>query len=88
VAKAVAGAAEPVGWARGHRITENAARWIEDVAFGEDASQVRRHNTPPVMTALRGIARGTLRLSGRANTADGRRAHTDPGSTLALHRIP
>lgn len=83
-----AGAAELAAWARGHWIIENAVHWTKDVTFGEDASQVRRHNTPVVMTALRDIVRGTLQLAGWANTASGRRAHTDPESTLTLHGIP
>jgi predicted transposase YbfD/YdcC len=83
-----ASAAELASWARGHWIIENTVHWTKDVTFGEDASQVRRHNTPVLMTALRDIVRGTLRLVGWANTASGRRAHTDPGSPLTLHSIP
>jgi predicted transposase YbfD/YdcC len=58
--------------------------WIRDVTFGEDASHVRTHNTPTVMAALRDI----IRLTGWANTASARRAHTNPATTLALHGIP
>ena len=83
-----ASAHELAAWAQGHRIIENAVHWSKNGTFGEDASQVRRHNTPVVMTAIRDIARGTLRLAGWANTASGRRAHTDPESALNLHGIP
>jgi len=55
--------------------------------FNEDASQIRRHNTPAVMTAIRDIARSTLTLAGWANTASGRRAHTTPENALILHGV-
>jgi predicted transposase YbfD/YdcC len=83
-----AGTSESASWARGHWITENAAHWTKDVTFGEDAIQVRRHNTPVVMTAIRDIVRGTLQLASWAHTVSGRRAHSDPASTLTLHSIP
>lgn len=41
------------------------------VTFAEDASQIRRHRTPAVMSALRDLARATLRRSGWANVASG-----------------
>jgi predicted transposase YbfD/YdcC len=72
-----ASAADLAAWARGHWIIENSAHWTKDVTFAEDASQIRRHHTPVVMTALRDLIRGALRLAGWANTASGRRAHTD-----------
>jgi hypothetical protein len=67
---------------------ENTVHWSKDVTFGEDASQVRRHNTPVLMTAIRDIVRGALRLAGWANTVSSRRAHTDPENALNLHGIP
>ncbi|WP_078531589.1 ISAs1 family transposase [Streptomyces bottropensis] len=44
--------AEPAAWSRGHRIIENKIHWVKDVTFAEDASQVRRHRTPAVMSSL------------------------------------
>ncbi|MFF4879399.1 ISAs1 family transposase [Micromonospora sp. NPDC000668] len=79
---------EIAAWARDHWTIENSVHWIRDVTFGEDASQVRTHNTPTVMAALRDIVRGTIRLAGWANTASARRAHTNPAAALALHGIP
>ncbi|MEU5943583.1 ISAs1 family transposase, partial [Micromonospora sp. NPDC047548] len=47
----------------------------------------RTHHTPAVMAALRDIIRSTFRLTGWANTASARRAHTTPAAALTLHRI-
>jgi len=80
--------AEIAAWAREHWTIENSVHWIRDVTFGEDASQTRAHNTPAVMAALRDIIRGTFRLTGWANTASARRAHTTPTAALTLHGIP
>lgn len=75
-------------WACGHWIIENTVHWTKDVTFVEDAGQVRRHQTPAVMTALRDLARATLHRVGWANIASARRAHTQPATVLALHGIP
>uniref|UniRef100_A0AAU1UMC6 Transposase n=1 Tax=Streptomyces sp. NBC_00119 TaxID=2975659 RepID=A0AAU1UMC6_9ACTN len=80
--------AEIAAWARGHWIIENTVHWTKDVTFAEDASQIRRHRTPAVMSALRDLARATLHRSGWANIASGRRAHTHAAATLTLHGIP
>lgn len=42
-----ASAQELAAWARGHWIIENTVHWTKDRTFSEEASQVRRHNTPP-----------------------------------------
>jgi predicted transposase YbfD/YdcC len=81
-------AQELAAWARGHWIIENTVHWTKDCTFSEDASQIRRHNAPAVMTAIRDIVRSTLKLAGWANTASGRRAHTTPKNALTLHGIP
>ena len=39
------------------------------MTFAEDASQIRRHRTPAVMSALRDLARATLRRSGMEPTS-------------------
>ncbi|MER5225178.1 ISAs1 family transposase [Streptomyces flaveus] len=79
---------EIAAWARGHWIIENTVHWTKDVTFAEDASQVRRHRTPAVMSALRDLARATLHRAGWANIASGRRAHTQPEAVLTLYGIP
>ncbi|WP_328549171.1 hypothetical protein [Streptomyces platensis] len=45
------------------------------MTYGEDASRVRRGNAPRTMAALRNLAIGALRLSGRNNIAAGLRYH-------------
>ncbi len=40
-------AREIAAWARGNWITENTVHRTKDVTCAEDASQVRRHHTPP-----------------------------------------
>lgn len=80
--------AEIAAWVRGHWIIENTVHWTKDVTFAEDDSQIRRHHTPAVMSALRDLARATLHRAGWANIASGRRAHTHPAATLTLHGIP
>ena len=80
--------AELAAWSRGHWIIENKIHWVKDVTFAEDASQVRRHRTPAVMSSLRDLARATLHRAGWANIANGRRAHTRPEDVLTLHGIP
>jgi predicted transposase YbfD/YdcC len=80
--------AEIASWARGHWIIENTVHWTKDVTFAEDASQVRRHHTPAVMSALRDLTRAALDRAGWTNIASGRRAHTRPDTALNLHGIP
>jgi predicted transposase YbfD/YdcC len=80
--------AEIAAWAREHWTIENSVHWIRDVTFDEDASQIRAHNTPAVIAALRDIIRSTYRLTGWINTASARRAHTTPTDALTLHGIP
>ncbi|MFI2008692.1 transposase [Streptomyces jumonjinensis] len=79
---------EIAAWARGHWIIENTVHWTKDVTFAEDASQIRHHHTPAVVSVLRNLARATLHRSGWANIASGRRAHTHPTTALTLHGIP
>ena len=80
--------AEIASWARGHWIIENTVHWTKDVTFAEDASQVRRHHTPAVMSTLRDLIRTALDRAGWTNIASGRRAHTHPDAALNLHGIP
>jgi hypothetical protein len=82
-----ANAAEIASWARGHWTVENTVHWVRDVVFGEDKSQVRTHNTPSVLAAVRDLIRSALKLAGYVNTAAGRRAHTDRPSVLTLYHI-
>ncbi|MFY1675486.1 ISAs1 family transposase, partial [Streptomyces sp. WMMC905] len=82
-----ANAAEIASWARGHWTVENTVHWCRDVTFNEDKSQVRTHNTPAVLAALRDLIRSALKLAGYVNTAAGRRAHTERPRVLALYGI-
>ncbi|MFE1989739.1 transposase [Streptomyces mirabilis] len=82
-----ANAAEIASWARGHWTVENTVHWCRDVTFNEDKSQVRTHNAPAVLAALRDLIRSALKLAGYVNTAAGRRAHTDRPRVLTLYRI-
>ncbi|MFF0009787.1 ISAs1 family transposase [Streptomyces tibetensis] len=82
-----ANAAEIASWARGHWTVENTVHWCRDVTFNEDKSQVRTHNAPAVLAALRDLIRSALKLAGYVNTAAGRRAHTDRPRVLTLYGI-
>ena len=43
---------------------ENRTHWVRDVTFDEDRSQVRKGNTPEVMSALRNTVIGLMRYAG------------------------
>jgi hypothetical protein len=62
-----AGAAELLGWLRGHWGIENRLHYVRDVALGEDASRVRAGSGPQVLAALRNLAISKLRLDGATN---------------------
>lgn len=47
--------------------------WIRDTVYREDESQVHTSSGPRVMAALRNLAIGALRLSGRADIAEATR---------------
>ncbi len=70
-----AGAAELLGWWRGHWGIENRLHWVRDVTLGEDASRVRTDAAPQVMAALRNAAVSLLRLLGATNIAAALRAN-------------
>lgn len=82
-----ANAAEIASWARGHWTVENTVHWVRDVVFREDKSQVRTHNAPAVLAAVRDLIRSALKLAGYVNTAAGRRAHTDRSRVLTLYGV-
>ena len=48
-----AGAADLLGWWRGHWGIENRLHWVRDVTLGEDACRVRKGSAPQVLAALR-----------------------------------
>lgn len=58
---------------RGHWGIENRLRYVRDVTFGEDASQVRKGSAPEVMAALRNVVLGLLRQANWTNIAAGLR---------------
>jgi hypothetical protein len=70
-----AGAAELLGWWRGHWGIENRLHWVRDVTLGEDASRIRSGSAPQVMAALRNAAVSLLRLLGADNIAKALRAN-------------
>jgi predicted transposase YbfD/YdcC len=82
-----ASAEEIATWAREHWTIENTVHWSRDVTFREDHCQVRTARAPAVLAAVRDLIRGALRVAGYANTATGRRSHTQPEQALALYRI-
>jgi hypothetical protein len=65
-----AGAAELLGWWRGHWGIENRLHWVRDVTLGEDASRIRTAAAPEVLAGLRNAAISLLRLSGVSNIAE------------------
>jgi predicted transposase YbfD/YdcC len=71
-----------------HWGTENKIHHVRDVAYSEDTSQVRTGTAPRAMAALRNLAIGALRLTGRTNIAAGLRHHardtTRPLTTLGI----
>jgi hypothetical protein len=70
-----AGAAELLGWWRGHWGIENRLHWVRDVTLGEDGSRLRTGSAPQVMAALRNAAVSLLRLLGASNIAEALRAN-------------
>jgi predicted transposase YbfD/YdcC len=82
-----ASAAEIASWARSHWTVENTVHWCRDVTFSEDKSQVRTHNAPAVLAAIRDLIRGALTLAGYTNIASARRTHTDRHRVFALYGI-
>jgi hypothetical protein len=65
-----AGAADLLGWWRGHWGIENRVHWVRDVTMGEDASRVRTAAGPEVMAGLRNAAISLSRLAGLTNIAE------------------
>jgi len=60
---------------RGQWSIEDSLRWIRDVTYDEDRSQIRTRNGPRVMASLRNLAITILRLTGHANIAAALRHH-------------
>lgn len=60
---------------RGHWSIENRSHWVRDVTFDEDRSTVRSGSIPQVMAAMRNLAIGIMRLSGKTNLAAAMRTH-------------
>lgn len=69
VPRSSAGAAELLGWARGHWGIENRLHYVRDVSLGEDANRTRSGSGPQALAALRNAAISRLRLSGATNIA-------------------
>jgi predicted transposase YbfD/YdcC len=72
-------AAELAAWVRGHWAIENRLRWVRDVTYDEDRSQIRTSNGPRIMATLRNLAISIMRLAGTTNIAQALRHHAwDP----------
>ncbi len=68
---------------RGHWRIE-ALHHIRDTTYGEDASQVRTGNGPQVMTTLRNLTVGIMKMAGHRNIAAASRYHArEAARTLA-----
>ena len=65
-----AGAADLLGWWRGHWGIENRVHWVRDVTMGEDQSRIRTASAPQVMAGLRNAAISFVRLAGATNVAE------------------
>lgn len=71
---------------------ENSPRWVRDVTFDEDRSQVRTGHGPRVMARLRNAAISLLRLAGHSElpramrqlSADRMRVSTENGATVLI----
>jgi hypothetical protein len=80
--------AQLAGWIRGHWAIENKIRWVRDVTYDEDRSQIRAGTGQQVMAALRNAAIGALRLAGVTNIAAANHHHArDSTRPLALPGI-
>ncbi len=55
--------------ARGHWVIENKVHYVRDVTLREDASQIRKGNSPQVMAAFRNLVLTLLRRAGVTNIA-------------------
>ena len=55
--------------ARGHWTIENRVHYVRDVTLREDASQIRKGNSPQVMAAFRNLVLTLLRRAGVTNIA-------------------
>jgi hypothetical protein len=64
-----AGAAELLGWLRGHWGIENRLHYVRDATMGEDANRARSGSAPQALAALRNLAISKLRLDGVTNVA-------------------
>jgi hypothetical protein len=69
VPRSQAGAADLLGWARGHWGIENRVHYVRDVTMGEDANRTRSGSGPQVLAALRNLALSLLRLGETRNIA-------------------
>lgn len=70
---------------RGHWGIENRLHWVRDVTFDEDRCQIRSGAAPQVMSALRNLVIGLLRLKRVRNIAAALRTYAwEPRRALQL----
>lgn len=65
-----AGAAELLGWWRGHWGIENRVHWVRDVTMGEDARRIHTAAAPEALAGLGHAALSLLRLSRLTKSAE------------------
>jgi hypothetical protein len=74
---------------RGRWGIENRLHWVREAVYGEDLSQARTESAPQLLSALRNLVIGMLRLSGVKNIAASLRHYGwKPRETLTLIGLP
>jgi predicted transposase YbfD/YdcC len=58
---------------RNHWLIENSSHYVRDVTFQEDSSRIRTGSAPRLMSTMRNLAIGIMRIGGEKNIAQGRR---------------
>ncbi len=74
-------------YTRRHWTVENRLRYVRDVTFREDASQLRTGTTPRAIATFRNLSVSAFRLAGRANIAHARRDLHDRADVFAVYGI-
>jgi len=83
---AQASPAELAAIIRGHWTIENSLHRVRDMAYDQDRSQTRTHNSPQVMTGPRNLAITILHLTSTTNIAQALR-HNVPRPHRPLQTI-
>ena len=73
----MAGAAELLGWTRGHWSIEDQSHPVRDVTLGAEASRIRQGSGPEAMAAIRNATIGFVRWTGVTHIAEALRRNAD-----------